>query len=264
MATAYDAPGLRVRRLPAALRAPLEGRTWREFLHLLLNLPMATVMFAFAVSMTATGLGLLVTFLGLPVLAAALAGCRALGAVERGRARVLLDLDVASPAPVRPEKPGMFAWLGAVLGSGVSWRHLLYALLHFPWAVFGFAVSVFLWTYGWALLLYPVWYWFLPEVGGQSGIQLYGDGRGNTLHLDSPFEILVTGAAGLLVVLATPWVFRGLTMVDRLLVSGLLGPSRLAARVSELESGRGAVIDTAAADLRRIERDLHDGAQARL
>ncbi|WP_030549488.1 sensor histidine kinase, partial [Streptomyces albus] len=32
----------------------------------------------------------------------------------------------------------------------------------------------------------------------------------------------------------------------------------------ELESGRGAVIDTAAADLRRIERDLHDGAQARL
>ena len=45
---------------------------------------------------------------------------------------------------------------------------------------------------------------------------------------------------------------------------GLLGPSRLATRVVELESDRGVVVDTAAADLRRIERDLHDGAQARL
>ncbi|MBQ0986181.1 sensor domain-containing protein [Streptomyces sp. F63] len=265
MASAFDAPETRVRRrLPAVLRAPLEGRTWREFLHLLLGLPMAAVAFVFAVSMTATALGLLVTFLGIPVLAAALAGCRALGAAERGRARLLLDLDVAAPAPVRPEKPGPFAWAGALLRSGVSWRHLLYALVHFPWAVFAFSVAVFLWAYGWALLLYPVWYRFLPDSAGQSGIQLYGDGRGNTLYLDSPFEILLTGAAGLLVVLVTPWVFRGLTMVDRALISGLLGPSRLATRVSELESGRGAVADTAAADLRRIERDLHDGAQARL
>ncbi|KNE80688.1 MULTISPECIES: sensor histidine kinase [Streptomyces] len=264
MATAYDASETRVRRLPAALRAPLEGRTWREFLYLLLNLPMALVMFVFAVSMTATGLGLLVTFLGIPVLAAALAGCRALGAVERGRARTLLDLDVGAPAPVRPETPGMFAWVGALLKSGVSWRHLLYAVVHFPWAVFGFSVAVSLWASGWSLLLYPVWFWFLPDSAGPSGIQLYGDGRGNTFHLDTPFEILLTGAIGLLVVMATPWVFRGMTMVDRGLVGGLLGPSRLAARVSELESGRGTVVDTAAADLRRIERDLHDGAQARL
>ncbi|MDH6497280.1 signal transduction histidine kinase [Streptomyces sp. SAI-149] len=48
------------------------------------------------------------------------------------------------------------------------------------------------------------------------------------------------------------------------MVHGLLGPSRLSARVVELESDRGVVVDTAAADLRRIERDLHDGAQARL
>ncbi|WP_236670445.1 sensor histidine kinase, partial [Streptomyces antimycoticus] len=55
-----------------------------------------------------------------------------------------------------------------------------------------------------------------------------------------------------------------LTSVDRIMVAGLLGPSRLASRVWELESDRGTVVDTAAADLRRIERDLHDGAQARL
>ncbi|MDJ1133724.1 sensor histidine kinase [Streptomyces iconiensis] len=64
---------------------------------------------------------------------------------------------------------------------------------------------------------------------------------------------------------ALPWVARGLTNVDRALVRTLLSPSdELERRVAELESDRGVVVDTAAADLRRIERDLHDGAQARL
>ncbi|MFF5975691.1 sensor histidine kinase [Streptomyces sp. NPDC012769] len=62
-----------------------------------------------------------------------------------------------------------------------------------------------------------------------------------------------------------PFVVRGLANVDRAMVRGLLSPSdELERRIAELESDRGVVVDTAAADLRRIERDLHDGAQARL
>ncbi|MFJ1745778.1 sensor histidine kinase [Streptomyces sp. NPDC088116] len=62
-----------------------------------------------------------------------------------------------------------------------------------------------------------------------------------------------------------PHVVRGLANADRVMVRGLLSPSdELERRISELESDRGVVVDTAAADLRRIERDLHDGAQARL
>ncbi|MBX7547153.1 sensor domain-containing protein [Streptomyces sp. NPDC004232] len=62
-----------------------------------------------------------------------------------------------------------------------------------------------------------------------------------------------------------PYLARGLSNVDRALVRGLLSPSdELERRIAELESDRGIVVDTAAADLRRIERDLHDGAQARL
>ncbi|MBF9067980.1 sensor histidine kinase [Streptacidiphilus fuscans] len=63
---------------------------------------------------------------------------------------------------------------------------------------------------------------------------------------------------------ALPWIARGLSQVDRLLVNGLLAPGGLTERVRELEDDRGTVVDSAAADLRRIERDLHDGAQARL
>jgi signal transduction histidine kinase len=61
-----------------------------------------------------------------------------------------------------------------------------------------------------------------------------------------------------------PWVVHCLSAVDRTLVGSLLSPGRLTERVRELEDDRGAVVDSAAADLRRIERDLHDGAQARL
>ncbi|MDQ0599698.1 signal transduction histidine kinase [Streptomyces canus] len=62
-----------------------------------------------------------------------------------------------------------------------------------------------------------------------------------------------------------PFIARGLTNADRAMVRGLLSPSdELERRIAELESGRGVVVDAAASDLRRIERDLHDGAQARL
>ncbi|SDM73919.1 sensor histidine kinase, partial [Streptomyces wuyuanensis] len=62
-----------------------------------------------------------------------------------------------------------------------------------------------------------------------------------------------------------PFVVRGMTNADRAMVRALLSPSdELERRIAELESDRGVVVDTAAADLRRIERDLHDGAQARL
>ncbi|MFJ1650495.1 sensor histidine kinase [Streptomyces sp. NPDC088337] len=260
----HDGDTLRERHLlPAGLRAPFEARSWREFGYVLLNLPIGIMLFTYAVTMVSLGAGLLVTFLGVPVLAATLAGCRLFGVLERARARRLLGLEVAEPQPLRAAKPGVLAWTGALLKSGGSWRALLYAILHFPWAVFSFTVSLVFWTLGWSLLTYPLWFWVFPMWAGQGGLQLYGDGR-HGIYLDNPFEITVTALVGLLFTLATPWIVRALTMVDRVLVHGLLGPSRLSARVVELESDRGVVVDTAAADLRRIERDLHDGAQARL
>ncbi|MFB7410187.1 MULTISPECIES: sensor histidine kinase [unclassified Streptomyces] len=249
--------------LPAAIRAPFEGRTWRALLYVLIGLPLSVVWFALSVAFVSAGAGLLITFLGVPILAGALAMCRGFGVVERARARALLDVDVRAPEPVRGRTGGAFSWMGAMLKSGASWRHLLYAVVHMPWAVVSFSVTVAFWTWGWSLFTYPLWQWVFPAYVGQDGIQLYGDGTHN-LYLDSPFEIAVTSLAGLLFVMAGPWLLRGFVAVDRFLVSGLLGPSRLASRVTELESDRGVVVDTAAADLRRIERDLHDGAQARL
>ncbi|MFD5428153.1 sensor histidine kinase [Streptomyces sp. NPDC127084] len=266
MAMAYgtDTRTHRLHRLPRPLRAPFEGRTWREFGYVLLSLPLSIVFFSLAVSLVATGAGLVVTFLGIPVLAAALAMCRGFGAIERLRARALLGLRVTTPAPVRPlDSGGPMAWVGGMLKSGVSWRHLLYALVHMPWAVLSFSIALPLWATAWTCATYPLWHWVFPAYVGSDGLQLFGD-RTHAYYLDSPVELTATAAVGLLLLITTPWIVHGLTTVDRLLVTGLLGPSRLEGRVVELESDRGVVVDTAAADLRRIERDLHDGAQARL
>ncbi|GAX52433.1 sensor histidine kinase [Streptomyces olivochromogenes] len=250
-------------RLPTPLRAPIEARSWREFGYVMSGLPVGILMFTFAVTMFSLGMGLLITFLGIPVLAAALAGVLGFGALERARARGLLGLEVAAPKPLRVRKHGALAWMGAILKNGSAWRHLLYSVVQFPWSVFSFVVTLTFWAYGWAMLTYPLWFWVFPMYGGQGGLQLYGDGA-HRIYLDNPFEITVTALLGLLITMATPWIVRALTTVDRVMVAGLLGPSRLASRVVELESDRGVVVDTAAADLRRIERDLHDGAQARL
>ncbi|MEV8530388.1 sensor domain-containing protein [Streptomyces sp. NPDC051211] len=251
------------RRVPAVLRAPVEGRAWREFGYLMLGFPLSILYFTLAITGLSLGAGLLVTFIGIPVLAAVLAMCRGFGQFERGRARALLQLDIADPEPIRAEKAGALAWMGALLKSGSAWRHVLYSVIHFPWAVFSFTVALVFWTYGWGFLLYPVWFWVFPVFTDQPGLQLFQNDD-YTFHLAGPVGVAMTCLFGLTLTLITPWLVRALTTVDAVLVTGLLGPSRLATRVTELESDRGVVVDTAAADLRRIERDLHDGAQARL
>ncbi|MFF9008879.1 sensor histidine kinase [Streptomyces goshikiensis] len=245
------------------LRAPVSGWAWREFGYLMLGLPLSTVYFSLAITGISLGAGLLVTFLGIPVLAGVLAMCRGFGHLERARVRGLLRVEVADPEPVRAVKPGPLAAMGAVLKSGSAWRHALYSVIHFPWAVFTFSLALVFWVYGWAMLLYPLWFWVFPTYTDQPGLELF-ENDDRSFYLDGPAEIAAACLIGLAFTLITPWVVRALTTVDRVLVAGLLGPSRLAHRVSELESNRGVVVDTAAADLRRIERDLHDGAQARL
>ena len=82
---------------------------------------------------------------------------------------------------------------------------------------------------------------------------------------NSSTSILLIGfalvAAGLAL---APWTLRGYAALAR----GLLAPpgyhAELQRRIRHLTTTRAETIDAGAAEIRRIERDLHDGAQARL
>lgn len=189
------------------------AQLWRQVWHLLLNLPFGVAGFTFTVVLLSTGLGLAVTVIGLPLLAAGLAGCRRIGVFARRRSARVAGTSVAGAPPVVPARPGIAGRVSAVLTDGLSWRSALYSVLLLPWGILSFALTLVLLVVGWPVL---------------------------------------------------PWAARFLFAVDRMLVDSLLSPNPLSERVRELEDDRGAVVDTAAADLRRIERDLHDGAQARL
>ena len=83
------------------LRAPFEARTWKETIHLLLNMPVGIATFTIIVTGLALGFGLAITLIGIPILFALLYVSRAMGTIERVRAALLLDAEV--PSPYRPD-----------------------------------------------------------------------------------------------------------------------------------------------------------------
>ncbi len=234
--------------------APLHPRTWKELLHLGLSLPVGLAGFCFVVVFLAVGVGLAITIVGIPLLAALVLTCRGVAAMERARARVLLGERVDRPAAFGPAQPGLLPWVAAALRDGPGWRGALYLVLLFPWSVATVSGLSVVLTAGGALATYPIW----RHAGSDAVISL-GDHQ-----VTAWWEVGLSAGVGLTALFLVPWLVHGLTQVDRIMVGGLLGPWTMSRRVRDLESSRGRALDAAAADLRRIERDLHDGAQARL
>jgi signal transduction histidine kinase len=190
---------------------------------------------------------------------------RGLGAVHRRLAARLLDERVAAPPPLR-RGPGMLGRLGAGLRDGPGWRAVAYQLLKLPAAVLE-AYAVFLWTAGLVNLTYPFWWGLFrnhPPGVTLRPVLAASPFPGRALHIATFAGTFAAFAAGAAMLLAAPWVTRAVVAADRWLLRGLLGPGRLAQRVRDLEQTRALAVDDAAARLRRVERDLHDGAQVRL
>ncbi len=79
-------------------------------------------------------------------------------------------------------------------------------------------------------------------------------------------DIALGTAIGLFLLVAVPWVLRGLVAVQAGLARGLLTnqTAALRARAEQLAAGRRAAVQAEAQTLRRLERDIHDGPQQRL
>ncbi|WP_051943847.1 sensor domain-containing protein [Streptacidiphilus rugosus] len=210
-----------VRREPRFLLAPFSGRTWRETLHLVLDLPVGVAAFSYVITTLVAGIGTVLTFVGFPVLAASLGGARGIGAMERARARALLGTDVPAPVQPKPNRPGPVAWLGAVLKSGANWRAALYSVLMLPVGIFNFTVAVVLWSVSLTTALYPLYHWVFPTYVGWPGYRLW-ENNGHVHYISTLPEIAGTCVAGIVLTLLTAQVVRGLAGVRRAMVSGLL------------------------------------------
>ncbi|MFI6683149.1 sensor domain-containing protein [Streptomyces sp. NPDC050485] len=207
-------------------RAPFAAATYREVAYTLTSLPLAVAGFGFAVSTFALGASLAVTVLGLPVLAAMLAGARGLGAVERGRALSRLGLDTPAPQGVpAPRREGRWAAMEARLKDRAGWQALLFQVVMFPWRVTSFVLTLTFLVTGWVIALLPAYSWVFPHYVGWPGYRIVDFTSGGVRHayyIESPLQIAAVSLIGFTIVFLTPKLVRALTNVDRAAVRGML------------------------------------------
>jgi signal transduction histidine kinase len=237
---------------------PWRRTTWWSLTHVLLDVFVATITFTVTVTLLATTLALLITFpLAIPFAWLLFVAAHWMDQVERSRIAALLGVELADP--VTPPTAG--SWWGRLVErarSGDRWRGIAYQVLALPRGVFTTVVAAVAWCGSAALLLLPLYVDALPA--DTAHFWLFDVTQGPTALL-----LAVAGAVGL--VLVAPWVTVGLARLDVATARWLIAPRRrdeLGAQVSRLETSRAAAVDSAEAERRRIERDLHDGAQQRL
>ena len=227
--------------------------TWRANTFLLVSFPVGIATFVFLVTAISIGVGLAIVWVGLPILAATLVVSRWLARFERRRVALALAEPVQS-SYLTPHRRGMFGWLHTAIVDTATWKDLLWLLILLPLlGLVGFVIAVCAWGTGLALVTLPAWY----SAIGDPGVDL------GALRVDTLDEAWIGIPVGLVVLTLAVPLTRGVGTGLALLGRALLGPSERR-RVVELERTRAGAVDSQAAELQRIERDLHDGAQARL
>jgi signal transduction histidine kinase len=230
----------------------VQRRTYLETFDLVLDLVAAVLWFTVFTTLIATGAGLLITLVGLPILTATFYLARAAAYAERARVRAFLGLDIAQPV-YRPRKSdGLWHRLIAPFTDRTTWKELTYVWLVQPiLGIVNFTVAVTAWAI-------PLWAITLPiyAIHGKGAAPQVWNGR----TLDTWHEVLPVVLAGVLVLPLVPWIIRGFAAVDRAAARWGLSQSK----VVVLRETQARSVDIAMADRRQIERDLHDGAQQRL
>ncbi|MEW1887865.1 sensor domain-containing protein [Streptomyces sp. NPDC085659] len=133
-------------------------------------------------------------------------------------------------------------WLVVDMTAGYTVAILAAALMVYP--VEGFVLAAGLWR---VFTDDRYWYGFVP--------------------VDSQATGLLAAALGVVLFAFGVLVSERLLRAHFVLARSVLAPTQeqeLALRIDRLTETRHEAVDTAASELRRIERDLHDGAQARL
>ncbi|NUR59848.1 MAG: sensor histidine kinase [Catenulispora sp.] len=187
--------------------------------------------------LSALGLGLLPLGGGVVLFAPAVGMVRVVAGWQRRIARQWSGVEIAVPYLPRAGR-GRLRWL---LGDPATWRDLLWLLVNAP--------------AGMALGLLPLTLagWGLVGLASIPGLALS----------DNPFWPFGLGF-GLPALAFAPFVGPSLIKAQSLVARALLAPGDTSARITTLTETRERATDDAEAELRRIERDLHDGAQARL
>ncbi|MFC7331000.1 sensor histidine kinase [Marinactinospora rubrisoli] len=162
------------------------------------------------------------------------------------------------PTPYRPLPTDLPTRVGVILTDPATWRDLAWLLLNGTLVLPLTLLPAALFAEGVHSLLVPYYWQYVP-----ADFDMWV----NAVHVTDQATAFWTIPQGILLLILywtlSPTLLRGYAHTAR----WLLAPtekSRLAARVEHLATSRADTVDAQASEVRRIERDLHDGAQARL
>jgi signal transduction histidine kinase len=175
-------------------------------------------------------------------------------AAQRRRFSSIAGIDLSSPMdPTRRRGVvGVPAWLR----RASTWRQLAYHLVAAPVLIAGGLAAIGL--LGSSVVSSPVsfGYWMLSHPAS-SGEEFKAHATHQILFLNLTW-------VGLALVLVSPWLITMFRRLDTRAAAALLGPTRTEQRLAHVTESRSGLVEAADAERRRIERDLHDGTQARL
>jgi signal transduction histidine kinase len=224
--------------------------------YLLLTLGLGTTWFVSIVAALSAGVGAVITPIGIPLLLALLYGSRVAAQIERRLVRGLLGVDIPA-AYRRPTRRGWWPGILTRLSDPQTYKDLAYLLIQFPLGIVWFTLTVTVTTAALGTITAPLWFWWLPDGGIDLG----------PWEVDTPLEALVAVLPGIALVvlakLAVDLMGRVHASWARLVLAATPDPE-LTAQVVDARSAQARIIQAADAERRRIERDLHDGAQQRL
>ncbi len=232
----------------------------------MLGFGVAILAFGILSTCFSAGGSLLIWLVGIPFIALGIESARIFARVERWRATFVDRRPlVAHPyrplpgLPRSPYGPWLRQWAEAEFLDANRWRDVVYVLILFPLAILEFMVALFLWVAAIAFVVAPL---------VAAGIRAAGAPRfGGEVPAGVAAAMVIGVIVGVVLIPVAASASRGLMTLHRAVVEGLLcvdPTDALRQDVERLRGSRSAALELEASELRRIERDLHDGAQQRL
>ena len=236
-----------------------ESQTWTSTLYLLMTAATGVFWFVVTFTLVTTGVSTLIIWIGIPILWFTFWVVRFGADTERTLISSLTHIDIEQPYRPIPDESSFGARWKIRATDPATWRDLAYLWLLLPLGILWFTLTVLVWAVPLALMATPI----LVAVGIDA---VMIDGSGFFFAIDTMAEAWIAAGVGVLLLAVVPKAIMLMTKVHGGLARALLGPTRrsLEHQVEDLVVARERTLDAAEAERRRIERDLHDGAQVSL
>lgn len=180
--------------------------------------------------------------------------------LQRRCARDWSGIEINAPyPPARETEPGVRGRTQRtteILSDPATWRDLLWTLVNPVVGALILVLPLSALGYGLFGLATPFLWEPIVDAGGNDWYLL--------VHVTNSGTALTAAVLGVPLTLLGCLLGPPMLRLHARFAHGLLSPTKTARKVHHLAATRSDAVNTSAAELRRIERDLHDGAQARL